>query len=71
MRRGTKSTHWLGNLILLLCSLAAMLLLCELVVFRYILKPDDVIHNVSIDGAYVEKHVGDLARDADLSKFIL
>jgi ATP-dependent HslUV protease ATP-binding subunit HslU len=26
---------------------------------------------VTIDAAYVEKHVGDLARDADLSKFIL
>ena len=26
---------------------------------------------VTIDAAYVEKHVGDLARNADLSKFIL
>ena len=26
---------------------------------------------VSIDAAFVEKHVGDLARNADLSKFIL
>ena len=26
---------------------------------------------VRIDGAYVEKHLGDLARNADLSKFIL
>ena len=27
--------------------------------------------SVVIDGAYVERHVGDLARNADLSKFIL
>ncbi len=26
---------------------------------------------VEIDAAYVEKHVGGLARDADLSRFIL
>ena len=26
---------------------------------------------VTIDAAYVEKHIGDLARNADLSRFIL
>ena len=26
---------------------------------------------VAIDAAYVQKHVGDLAKNADLSKFIL
>jgi len=26
---------------------------------------------VKVDGAYVEKHIGDLAKNADLSRFIL
>jgi hypothetical protein len=47
---GPSLRGWLGNLILLLCSLSAMLLLCEFVVFRYIFLPDDVLHNVTIDG---------------------
>lgn len=46
---GQRLRGWLGNLILLLCSLSAMLLLCEFVVFRYIFLPDDVLHNVTID----------------------
>ncbi len=47
---GQRLRGWLGNLILLLCSLSAMLLICEFVVFRYIFVPDDVLHNVTIDG---------------------
>ena len=27
--------------------------------------------NVVVDGAYVQEHIGDLAKNADLSKFIL
>ena len=46
---GQRLRGWLGNLILLLCSLSTMLLLCEFVVFRYIFIPDDVLHNVTID----------------------
>jgi ATP-dependent HslUV protease ATP-binding subunit HslU len=33
--------------------------------------PDKAGETVRIDAAYVEKHVGDLARNADLSRFIL
>ena len=33
--------------------------------------PDQAGEPVTIDAAYVEKHVGDLARNADLSRFIL
>ena len=33
--------------------------------------PDRSGETVVIDGAYVEEHVGTLARNADLSKFIL
>ena len=35
------------------------------------LAPDRSGETVLIDNAYVEKHVGELARNADLSKFIL
>jgi ATP-dependent HslUV protease ATP-binding subunit HslU len=35
------------------------------------LAPDRSGESVVIDKAYVEKHVGMLARNADLSKFIL
>jgi GDSL-like Lipase/Acylhydrolase family len=47
---GNRLRGWLGNLFLVLCSLSACLLLCELVIFRYIFVPDDVLHNVTIDG---------------------
>ena len=33
--------------------------------------PDRAGENVKIDAAYVQKHVGDLAKNADLSRFIL
>ena len=33
--------------------------------------PDRSGEAVSVDAAYVEKHVGDLARNTDLSRFIL
>jgi ATP-dependent HslUV protease ATP-binding subunit HslU len=33
--------------------------------------PDKAGESVTIDAAYVEKHIGDLARNADLSRFIL
>ncbi len=33
--------------------------------------PDRNGTQVAIDAAYVEKHVGDLARNTDLSRFIL
>jgi len=33
--------------------------------------PDRPGETVKIDAAYVEKHVGDLAKNADLSRFIL
>ena len=33
--------------------------------------PDRTGQTVTIDAAYVEKHIGDLARNADLSRFIL
>jgi ATP-dependent HslUV protease ATP-binding subunit HslU len=35
------------------------------------LAPDRAGETVVIDRAYVDKHVGMLARNADLSKFIL
>jgi ATP-dependent HslUV protease ATP-binding subunit HslU len=33
--------------------------------------PDRSGDKVTIDSAYVEKHIGDLAKNADLSRFIL
>jgi ATP-dependent HslUV protease ATP-binding subunit HslU len=33
--------------------------------------PDKAGETVTVDGAFVEKNIGDLARDADLSRFIL
>ncbi len=33
--------------------------------------PDQSRRDGAIDAAYVEKHVGDLAKNADLSRFIL
>jgi ATP-dependent HslUV protease ATP-binding subunit HslU len=33
--------------------------------------PDRAGQTVQIDGAYVQKHVGDLSRNTDLSRFIL
>ena len=33
--------------------------------------PDRSGETVAIDADYVEEHIGDLARDADLSRFIL
>ena len=33
--------------------------------------PDRSGETVPIDAAYIQKHVGDLARNADLSRFIL
>jgi ATP-dependent HslUV protease ATP-binding subunit HslU len=33
--------------------------------------PDRHGETVRIDAAYVEKHIGDLAKNADLSRFIL
>ena len=33
--------------------------------------PDKGGENIKIDKAYVEKHLGDIAKDKDLSKFIL
>lgn len=42
--------HWLGNLALLLGSSVVCLTLLEQVVFRFILVPDDLIDNVSING---------------------
>ena len=33
--------------------------------------PDSAGTSVEIDAAYVKKHVGDLARNTDLSRFIL
>jgi hypothetical protein len=41
---------WLANVGLLLASLALTFFLLEQVVFRFLLVPDDVLHNVSIDG---------------------
>ncbi len=41
---------WLGNLALMTCALAATLLLLEHVVFRFILVPDDLVENVTING---------------------
>ena len=32
---------------------------------------DSTVHSLTVDQAYVQKHVGDLAKNADLSKFIL
>jgi hypothetical protein len=42
--------HWLGNLALLAMSVAVTLLALEHIVFRYILQPDDLLENVSING---------------------
>jgi ATP-dependent HslUV protease ATP-binding subunit HslU len=33
--------------------------------------PDRSGESVRVDAAYVEEHIGDLARNADLSRFIL
>jgi ATP-dependent HslUV protease ATP-binding subunit HslU len=33
--------------------------------------PDRTGDTVKIDAAYVQKHIGDLAKNADLSRFIL
>jgi ATP-dependent HslUV protease ATP-binding subunit HslU len=33
--------------------------------------PDRAGETVKVDAAYVEKHVGDLAKNADLSRYIL
>jgi len=33
--------------------------------------PDRSGENVKIDAEYVQKHIGDLAKNADLSRFIL
>jgi ATP-dependent HslUV protease ATP-binding subunit HslU len=33
--------------------------------------PDLDGHQITIDAAYVEKHIGDLAKNTDLSRFIL
>jgi ATP-dependent HslUV protease ATP-binding subunit HslU len=33
--------------------------------------PDRSGEKVEVDAAYVEEHIGDLARNADLSRFIL
>jgi len=33
--------------------------------------PDRSGESVHVDAAYVQKHVGDLAKNADLSRFIL
>ena len=33
--------------------------------------PDRSGETVKIDGAYVQEHIGDLAKNADLSRFIL
>jgi ATP-dependent HslUV protease ATP-binding subunit HslU len=33
--------------------------------------PDRSGDTITIDAAYVEKHIGDLAKNADLSRFIL
>ena len=33
--------------------------------------PDRPGETIQIDGAFVEQHVGDLAKNADLSRFIL
>src|SRR5262249_31542134 len=33
--------------------------------------PDRSGENIKIDGAYVQHHIGDLAKNADLSRFIL
>lgn len=52
-----RAKHWLGNLALLAFSALSTLALLELVVFRYVLKPDDLVENVSINGVvrYVPK----------------
>lgn len=42
--------HWLANLGLSALSLLATLLVLELVVFRYVLVPDDVLDNRTING---------------------
>lgn len=45
-----KLKHWLGNLLLATASVATVLVLLEFAVFRTILKPDDVLSNVTING---------------------
>lgn len=45
----TKLKHWLGNLSLALAALLTVLAVLEFAVFRTILKPDDVIANVTIN----------------------
>ena len=35
------------------------------------MRPTGPASRVTIDAAYVEKHVGDLAKNTDLSRFIL
>jgi lysophospholipase L1-like esterase len=50
MQPGRKLKPIVVNIGLLLGSLLVCLLFLEQVVFRYVLKPDDVLRNVSIDG---------------------
>ncbi len=45
-----KLRHWAQNLGVCAVSILACLLILEFIVFRFILIPDDVIHNVSING---------------------
>jgi ATP-dependent HslUV protease ATP-binding subunit HslU len=33
--------------------------------------PDRAGQSIAIDGAFVEQHLGDLARDTDLSRYVL
>ncbi len=42
--------RWLGHLAIVAASVAVTLLVCELVVFRFVLVPDDVLQNVSLNG---------------------
>jgi len=44
-----RMTHWLGNLLLLAAALSATVILLEHVVFRFLLVPDDLIGNVTIN----------------------
>lgn len=46
----SKLKHWLANLALAFGSLAAVLAFLEFVVFGTLLKPDDVLANVTFDG---------------------
>lgn len=43
-------TYWLGNLLLSVGALLAVFLVLEHVVFRYLLVPDDLLGNVTING---------------------